>query len=181
MMAMVGEKRQRRGQETPVSISGGIINVTNGGRRAAEGQNPQNHGGESSSPSPSRQRRGGEGAAFPQAEGGGAGDADGSMCSSGSMLWRRRVQCSMARINQSRRAGTAGESVQEGTTIAEDGAARKLISHEERRWLESLGKRAQQKPRKAPPRNRAVAKSGNGRRVWARGHDDSRGRRRHDS
>ncbi len=57
-MAMVGEKRQHRGQETPVSIRGGIINVTNGGGRATEGENPQNHGGESSSPSPSCQRRG---------------------------------------------------------------------------------------------------------------------------
>jgi hypothetical protein len=174
---MVGEKRQRRGQETPVSISGGIINVTNGGGRAAEGQNPQNHGGESSSPSPSRQRRGGEGAAFPRAEGGGAGNAEGGMCLSGSMLWRRRLQRSMAQINQLQRAATAGESVQEGTTIAEDGAARKLISHEERRRPESPGKRAQQKPRKAPPKNRAVAK-GDSRRVRARGPDDSRGRRR---
>ena len=57
-MAMVGEKCQCRGQETPISIRGGIVNVTNGGGRAAEGQNPQNHGGESSSPSPSRPRRG---------------------------------------------------------------------------------------------------------------------------
>ncbi len=128
-MAMVGEKCQCRGQETPISISGGIINVTNGGRRATEGQNPQNHGGESSSPSPSHQRRGGEGAAPPRAEKGGAGGAEGGMCSSGSMLWRWQLQRSMAQIDQLRRAATAG---QEGTTIAEDGAARKSISHEER-------------------------------------------------
>jgi hypothetical protein len=42
-------------------------------------------------------------------------------------------QRSMALIDQLRRAATAGESVQEGTMIAEDGTARKLISREERR------------------------------------------------
>ncbi len=52
------KKCQRRGQETPVSIRGGIVNVTNGGGRATEGQNPQNHGMESSGPSPSCQRKG---------------------------------------------------------------------------------------------------------------------------
>ncbi len=70
-MAMVGEKHQRRGQETPVSITGAILNVTNGGRRAAEGQNPQNHGGESSSPSPSHQRGGEKGPHPPERKEGG--------------------------------------------------------------------------------------------------------------
>ncbi len=58
LLMMVGEKCQRRSQETPISFRGGIVNVTNGGGRAAEGQNPQNHRGVSSSPSPSRQMRG---------------------------------------------------------------------------------------------------------------------------
>jgi hypothetical protein len=35
LMALVGEKCQPRGQETPLSIRGGIKNIPNGGGRAA--------------------------------------------------------------------------------------------------------------------------------------------------
>jgi hypothetical protein len=84
----------------------------------------------------------------------------------------------MARINQSQRAATARESMQEGTTIAKEGSARKSISCKEHQRSESPGKVAQEKPRKAPPGNQAVAKSGDGCRVRAREHNDSQGRRR---
>ncbi len=34
---LVGEECQRRGQETPVRVRGGVINKANGGRRAPKG------------------------------------------------------------------------------------------------------------------------------------------------
>ncbi len=60
---------------------------------------------------------------------------------SGSMLWRRQLQRSIALINQLQRAAMARESVREGTRIAKDGATRKSISREERQRPESPGKR----------------------------------------